>query len=33
VSQDGVVAWATRKDAPALTSVLKDFFATHKLTF
>ena len=33
VSQDGVVAWATRKEAPALTSVLKDFFATHKLTF
>jgi len=33
VSQDGVVAWASRKDAPALTSVLKDFFATHKLTF
>jgi ABC-type amino acid transport substrate-binding protein len=33
VSQDGVVAWATRKDAPALTSLLKDFFSTHKLTF
>jgi len=33
VSQDGVLAWATRKDAPALTSVLKDFFSTHKLTF
>ena len=33
VSQDGVVAWVTRKDAPALTSVLKDFFSTHKLTF
>lgn len=33
VSQDGVVAWVTRKDAPALTSVLKEFFSTHKLTF
>jgi membrane-bound lytic murein transglycosylase MltF len=33
VSQDGVLAWATRKDAPALTSLLKDFFSTHKLTF
>lgn len=33
VSQDGVLAWATRKNAPALTSLLKDFFSTHKLTF
>jgi membrane-bound lytic murein transglycosylase MltF len=33
VSQDGVLAWATRKDAPALTSLLKSFFSTHKLTF
>ena len=33
VSQDGVLAWATRKDAPQLTSLLKDFFSTHKLTF
>ena len=33
VSQDGVLAWVTRKDAPALTSVLKEFFSTHKLTF
>ena len=33
VSQDGVVAWAARKDAPALTALLKDFFTTHKLTF
>lgn len=33
VSQDGVLAWATRKDAPALTSRLKSFFSTHKLTF
>jgi membrane-bound lytic murein transglycosylase MltF len=33
VSQDGVLAWVTRKDAPALTSLLKDFFSTHKMTF
>jgi len=33
VSQDGVVAWATRKDAPALTMLLKDFFSTHQLKF
>jgi membrane-bound lytic murein transglycosylase MltF len=33
VSQDGVLAWVTRKDAPSLTSLLKDFFSTHKLTF
>ena len=33
VSQDGVVAWVTRKDAPALTALLKDFFSTHTLTF
>ena len=33
VSQDGVVAWATRKDAPALTMLLKDFFSTHTLKF
>ena len=33
VSQDGVLAWATRKDAPDLTALLKEFFSTHKLTF
>jgi membrane-bound lytic murein transglycosylase MltF len=33
VSQDGVIAWVSRKDAPALASLLKDFFSTHKLTF
>ena len=33
VSQDGVLAWVTRKDAPALTALLKDFFSTHKLAF
>ena len=33
VSQDGVLAWATRKDAPDLAALLKEFFSTHKLTF
>ena len=33
VSQDGVLAWVSRKDAPALTSLLKDFFSTRKMTF
>ncbi len=33
VSQDGVLAWVTRKDAPSLTTLLKDFFSTHQLTF
>lgn len=33
VSQDGVLAWATRKEAPQLTAVLKEFFTTHKLSF
>ena len=33
VSQDGVLAWVTRKDAPQLIEFLKDFFTAHKLTF
>ncbi len=33
VSQDGVLAWVTRKDAPGLTAFLKDFFSTRRLTF
>lgn len=33
VSQDGILAWVTRKDAPALTAALKDFFSAHKLAF
>jgi len=33
VSQDGVIAWVSRKDAPAMTALLKDFFSTRKLTF
>jgi membrane-bound lytic murein transglycosylase MltF len=31
VSQDGVLAWVTRKDAPKLTAALKAFFSTHTL--
>ena len=33
VSQDGVIAWVSRKDAPNLTASMKEFFSTHKLTF
>ena len=33
VSQDGVLAWVTRKDAPKLLAVLNEFFSTRKLTF
>jgi membrane-bound lytic murein transglycosylase MltF len=33
VSQDGSLSWVSRKDAPNLTAVLKEFFTTHKLTF
>jgi membrane-bound lytic murein transglycosylase MltF len=33
VSQDGVLAWATRKDAPKLLALMNEFFSTHKLTF
>ena len=33
VSQDGVIAWVTRKDAPQLTAFLKDFFSARRLTF
>jgi len=33
VSQDGVVAWVARKEAPQLVALLNDFFSTHKLTF
>ena len=29
VSQGGVLAWATRKDAPQLLAVLNQFFSTH----
>lgn len=33
VSQDGVIAWVSRKDAPALAALLKDFFSTRRLKF
>lgn len=33
VSQDGVLAWATRKDSPKLLALINDFFAKHRLTF
>jgi membrane-bound lytic murein transglycosylase MltF len=31
VSQDGVLAWVTRKDAPKLLALLNEFFSTHAL--
>lgn len=33
VSQDGSLSWVSRKDSPALTAFLKQFFSTHRLTF
>ena len=33
VSQDGSLSWVSRKDAPKLTVFLREFFATHRLTF
>lgn len=30
VSQDGVIAWVTRKDAPQLLGAINAFFAAHK---
>ena len=33
VSQDGVLAWVTRKDATQLLAAMNAFFSTHKLTF
>jgi ABC-type amino acid transport substrate-binding protein len=33
VSQDGVIAWVTRKDAPRLLALINEFFSTHTLTF
>ena len=33
VSQDGEIAWVTRKDAPRLLALLNEFFATHRLAF
>lgn len=31
VSQDGSLSWVTRKDAPKLTTLVKEFFSTHTL--
>jgi membrane-bound lytic murein transglycosylase MltF len=33
VSQDGVLAWVTRKDTPQLSAFLEQFFSSYKLTF
>jgi membrane-bound lytic murein transglycosylase MltF len=33
VSQDGSLAWVTRKDAPQLIAFMKQFFSTHRLSF
>ena len=33
VSQDGKLAWVTRKDAPKLLALMNEFFSSHKLTF
>jgi membrane-bound lytic murein transglycosylase MltF len=33
VSQDGALAWVTRKDSPRLLALINEFFETHRLTF
>lgn len=33
VSQDGEIAWVTRKDAPQLLALITEFFSTHRLAF
>ena len=33
VSQDGEIAWVTRKDSPRLLALINEFYATHRLTF
>jgi membrane-bound lytic murein transglycosylase MltF len=33
VSQDGELAWVTRKDSPRLLELVNEFFSTHRLTF
>ena len=33
VSQDGVIAWVTRKDSTRLLALVNEFFAAHRLTF
>ena len=33
VSQDGAIAWVTRKDAARLLELINEFFSRHRLTF
>ena len=33
VSQDGEIAWVTRKDSPRLLALVNEFFASHRLAF
>jgi membrane-bound lytic murein transglycosylase MltF len=33
VSQDGEIAWVTRKASPQLLALINDFFSTHRLSF
>ena len=33
VSQDGEIAWVTRKDSPRLLALVNEFFTAHRLTF
>ena len=33
ISQDGEIAWTTRKDAPQLLALMNAFFAAYRLTF
>lgn len=33
VSQDGVIAWVTRKESAKLLELVNEFFASHRLTF
>lgn len=33
VSQDGILAWVTRKDQPKLLALINEFFSTHTLSF
>ena len=33
VSQDGEIAWVTRKGSPRLLALINDFFSTHRLSF
>ncbi|HEX4916110.1 MAG TPA: transporter substrate-binding domain-containing protein, partial [Vicinamibacterales bacterium] len=33
VSQDGEIAWVTRRGSPRLLALINDFFAAHRLSF